>query len=245
MNNGLWFRLHRWAVYLVALQVLAWVVGGAVFAWLPFNSWVKRATVAEKPVQALPPQWTDALRAGLLTPDLQGLGALLAVSTAPAARGPVLKLKFEKGERSLRLDGAPLAAPDPVEIGRFARMIYTGPGGLVGVQRMDGVPRRLGIVRELGGRRDVWVAQFDDRLATRLYFDGSSGEFITARSHAWVVYDFFWRLHVMDYSSGEDFNNPFLRVSSMAALALVATGLVLAVLALLRAHRRRRARARA
>jgi hypothetical protein len=58
-----------------------------------------------------------------------------------------------------------------------------------------------------------------------------------------VLYDFFWRLHVMDYSAGEDFNNPVLRVAVLAALALVITGGALLVLSVRR--RRRRAAVRA
>ena len=42
----------------------------------------------------------------------------------------------------------------------------------------------------------------------------------------------------MDYSDGEDFNNPLLRGFSLAALALVLTGTVLVTLALARQWRR-------
>jgi hypothetical protein len=76
-------------------------------------------------------------------------------------------------------------------------------------------------------------------LRTRLYFDNRSGELLTVRTEAWVVYDFFWRLHVMDYSHGEDFNNFLLRASAVAAFGLVVTGLVLMGFALRRTWRRR------
>ena len=108
------------------------------------------------------------------------------------------------------------------------------------MQRLQQVPARLGLVRELGARRDAWVARFDDALGTRLYFDGRSGELLAVRNEAWVWYDFFFRLHVMDYSEGEDFNNPLLRAAASAALLLVLTGLTLSALALRRAWRQRR-----
>ena len=69
-----------------------------------------------------------------------------------------------------------------------------------------------------------------------------SGELLTLRNDAWVIYDFFWRLHVMDYAGGEDFNNSPLRGASLAAIALVLTGLTLTTLALRRTWRRRRRR---
>ena len=48
------FRWHRWIGYVVALQVLAWMLGGLLFAWLPFQSWVKSADAVSRPVLALP-----------------------------------------------------------------------------------------------------------------------------------------------------------------------------------------------
>jgi hypothetical protein len=96
---------------------------------------------------------------------------------------------------------------------------------------MAKVPPRLGIVSETGGRGDVWRAQFDDTLATRIYLNGRTGEFITSRNEAWVWYDFFWRLHIMDYAEGEDFNGTLLRGASIIAWGLVIAGALLAVLA--------------
>jgi len=107
------------------------------------------------------------------------------------------------------------------------------------VQRLAESPLRLGIVREAGERRDLWLARFDDRLQTRLYVDGRSGELLAVRNEAWVVYDFFFRLHVMDYQGGDDFNNPLLRAAATVALGLVLTGLVLLGLSLRRRWRRR------
>jgi uncharacterized iron-regulated membrane protein len=105
---------------------------------------------------------------------------------------------------------------------------------------LDVVPSRLGIVREMGEKQNVWQVQFSDRLGSRMYFDAHSGEFLAARNESWVLYDFLWRLHVMDYSNGEDFNNSLLRFASIAALFLTMTGLVLSALAIGRSLRTRR-----
>ena len=228
------FRWHRWLGYLIALQVLAWVLGGLVFAWLPFQPWVKAADAFTKPQQPLPAGWTTALAALPPAP-----GPLLAVQSVATAAGPALKLRYAQGEQWLSAAGGELPRADAESVGRFARSIYRGPGALASVTTLTEAPRRLGIVRELGERRDAWVAQFDDGLRTRMYFELRSGELLTVRNEAWVVYDFFWRLHVMDYSHGEDFNNTLLRVSAIAIFGLLLTGLVLMTLALRRAWRRR------
>jgi hypothetical protein len=105
------------------------------------------------------------------------------------------------------------------------------------VERLASVPPQLGIVAETGGRGDLWRVQFGDSLGTRIYLKGSTGEFVAVRNEAWVWYDFFWRLHIMDYAGGEDFNGTLLRVASLLAIGLVLAGAVLALLALRRRWR--------
>jgi hypothetical protein len=232
------FRWHRWLGWLVALQVLAWVAGGALFAWLPFQGWVKSADQVAKPQAAWPAGWAQRLAAAL-PPD----EAPLALHGVATANGPALRLTLAGGvQRWVGADGRELPAPDAAAVARFAQSLYKGTGRLAGVERLEHVPARLGIVTELHAPRPVWRVRFDDALGTRLYIDSRSGELLAARNEAWVWYDFFWRLHVMDYGGGEDFNNPLLRAAAPLALGLVLTGALLSVRALWRAARRRRQR---
>lgn len=230
------FRWHRWLAWLVALQVLAWVVGGFVFTWVPFKTWVKAEDVMQRPQPALPADWAAQLARRL---EQQPTAPVLALSSVLTPQGPALRLRHAEGATWLDARGEPLAPPDAAAVARFAGELYRGAGALVDVQRLAEAPVRALIVREAGDRRDVWRVRFDDTLGTRLYFDTRSGELLAVRNDAWVVYDFFWRLHLMDYGGGEDFNHPLVRAASLLALALVATGLVLATLALRRVWRRR------
>lgn len=230
------FRWHRWLAYLVGVQLLAWMLGGLVFAWVPFQAWIKGGDALVKPQQALPAGWAQALAAA----PTGAADPVLSLRSVATAGGPALLLRRAGGAQWLAAAGGDLPRADAASVGRFARSLYRGPGALADVQRLDQVPSRLGIVRELGERQGVWRARFDDALATRMYFDGRSGEFLAVRNDSWVLYDFFWRLHVMDYREGEDFNNTLLRASATAAFALLATGAVLVTLALRRAWRRRR-----
>ena len=216
------YRWHRWIGFVVALQVLAWMLGGALFAWLPFQGWVKSADTVAKPVLVLPDDW-----AGRLATHLAGQPPPLAVQSVATASGPAWRLRYATGERWHSAQGGELPAPDAAAIERFAASLYKGDGRLLAVQQLAESPLRLGIVLEAGERHDLWLARFDDRLQTRLYFDGRSGELLAVRNEAWVLYDFFFRLHVMDYRGGDDFNNTLLRVAATVALGLVLTGLVL------------------
>jgi uncharacterized iron-regulated membrane protein len=231
------FRIHRWLGWLVGLQVLVWVVGGLVFSIVPFQPFVKANDTVKPPKVTLPTGW-----ATLVAPGLQAaaaLGEVAAVTTVVTPHGAALRVNY-RGARPPSLvlaDGRPWSAPDEAAVKRFASSLYTGSAGVLAVERLASVPPRLGIVAETGGRGDLWRVRFDDGLATRIYLNGSTGEFVTSRNEAWVWYDFFWRLHIMDYSGGEDFNNTLLRVASVSAFGLVAAGAVLAVLALRRRWR--------
>jgi hypothetical protein len=236
------FRWHRWLAWLVALQVLAWLAGGFVFTWLPFKAWVKAEDVVSRPVQPLPADWAAAVARHLSTQPLpEPVLAVASVATATAT-GPAMRLRLARGESWVMASGGPLAPPDEAAVARFARSLYKGNGALAEVRLMAEVPARALIVREAGARRDVWRATFDDALGTRLYIDGRSGELVAVRNDAWVLYDFFWRLHLMDYGEGEDFNHPLVKAASAAGLMLVLTGAVLAVLALRRTWRHWRKR---
>jgi hypothetical protein len=229
------WRWHRWLGWIVGLQVLVWVAGGLVFSWLPFEPWVKGGDVLRRPVLTL-----GALPAGLGDVDPARVTALTAVATP---RGTAWRLAVAGEPRPLYrlVSGAPWEVPDTDALRAFARQLLPALGEPVAVERLDQVPTRLGIVQETGGRGDLWRVRYADALGTRLYLDGQGGELVALRNEAWVWYDFFWRLHIMDYGGGEDFNNAWLRAASVLAWGLVLAGAVLSVLALRRARRRRMA----
>jgi hypothetical protein len=187
-------------------------------------------------VQTLPADW-----AGMVARHLQqhALPPVLAVASVPTAKGPALRLKHTGSETWLALDGSAFAPPQASDIERFARSLRKDGRAPVELTLMSDVPRRAVIVREAVARGGVWRASFDDGLNTRLYFDARSGELTAVRNDAWVLYDFFWRLHLMDYTSGEDFSHPLVKGASLLAVGLVLTGTVLAVLAARRRLRRR------
>ncbi len=231
------FRIHRWLGWLVGVQVLVWVSGGVFFSLVPFQAWVKGGDTVRPPGVVLPAGWAERA-----APHLQAAAARADVSAVAAVatpHGPALRLSYRGAVAPavVPLDGSAWSAPDAAAVRRFGASLYQGQASVLAVERLSSVPRRLGIVAETGGRGDLWRLRFDDALATRIYLDGRTGEFVTSRNEAWVWYDFFWRLHIMDYDAGEDFNGTLLRVASVAAWMLVTAGTVLAALAARRTWR--------
>lgn len=216
---------HKWLALLVGLQVLAWVLGGVVFALVPFDAWVKSGDTVRKPAQvkADTPIFPLADIAARHAP-------LRSIELVGQAKGFNYRLTDPAGKK-IWLDaatGTVVPPPDANRIGQLAREWYRGEAALASVRRIDVVETRaFGLVDELHGKVPAWQANFADGLNTRLYFTTDTGEFLRARNDAWVLYDFFWRLHIMDYGNGENFNNIFLRLLAPLALVLVLSGAVL------------------
>ncbi len=225
------FRVHRWLGWLVGLQVLVWVAGGVVFSVVPFTSWVKGGDAVKPPSVVLPTGWPE--RSASALQSAASRGDVVGIAAVATPQGPALRVSYRAGRDPVIVlaDGAAWMPPDDAAMRRFAISLYLGRGTVMAIERMSTVPARLGIVAETGGRGDVWRVSFDDALATRIYLDGRTGEFITSRNEAWVWYDFFWRLHIMDYAGGEDFNGTLLRIASVTAFGLVLAGAILAALA--------------
>jgi hypothetical protein len=154
-----WFRWHRWLGWLVALQVLAWVLGGALFAWLPFKAWVKGEEMVHRPALVLPADWAQRLADS--TPGLAEVNSVQAVDTAS---GPALRLRGKDAagaaaERWLAASGGDLPAPGSAEIERFARAHYRGGGALAEARQIDSVPPRLllGLTGSAAARISGWL----------------------------------------------------------------------------------------
>ena len=72
--------------------------------------------------------------------------------------------------------------------------------------------------------------EFDDRDKTTIYVDPSQGEVTARRSETWRLFDFFWKLHVMDYDDGADFNHPLLITAAGMAVFVSLSGFILLII---------------
>jgi len=60
------------------------------------------------------------------------------------------------------------------------------------------------------------------------------GEVTARRSETWRFYDFFWKLHIMDYDDGADFNHPLLITAAGTAIFVALSGFILLIIKLRR-----------
>ncbi len=212
-------RVHKWVALVVGVQILLWVLGGLVMSAIPIERVRGEHKIARASASALPVGELIPLeQASAVAP-----GGLSEARLMRVADRPVWRLESPRHGVVLvdARDGTVLSPVDEALARRIAELDYAGPGALAAVSRLEAPPA------EAGHRAPVWQARFDDGDDTTLYVAAATGEVVARRSATWRFYDLFWRLHVMDYDDGADFNHPLLITAAGAAVITALTGIVL------------------
>lgn len=228
--------LHRWLALLIGAQAIVWFTSGLVMSLLPIEVVHGDHRVERNAEPALP--------AGIRYAPVP---ALLA-----SAGGPVRQLQYrmllgrpiaeaQLAGGGVRLLDARTAAPLPPVDARTAAAIAAAAhrGGPTPARRVERVTQAT---TEYRGALPAWRASFADDDATRIYVAADTGRVTAVRTGTWRLYDFFWGLHIMDWTEHERFNTPWLNAFAAGGLVFGVAG---AILLYMRWPRRRRpARAR-
>ncbi len=212
-------QLHKWIALVVGLQVLFWVGGGLVMVAIPIETVRSEHRVAEQAAVPL-------VLAGL--PSLNEIARQAGVAPTQAdlhttPRGPAWTLKPTEGEPVIvsALTGRPFGPLSAAEVSAYAKTAYRGEAAVSGAVLLGTAPE------ETGRTGPLWRVDFADREKTSFYLSPATGEVVTRRSGVWRIFDFFWRLHVMDWNDGEDFNHPLIIATTALTLSIVVSGFIL------------------
>jgi len=219
-------QVHKWVALLIGVQVILWVCGGLVMSAIPIEivrseHRAAKPTVAPIDVTSVTPLADAARRAGI--------GDVTTARLAASPLGPIWVL--ESGGAVVRIDarsGQRLAAIDRMRALVLAEAAYVGDAHARSVTLLAKAPA------ETGKTGPLWRVVFGDWEGTTLYLSPDTGEVVSRRSNVWRFYDFFWRLHIMDWPNGENFNNPLLIAAAIAAMTLAMSGATLLVIRLRR-----------
>jgi uncharacterized iron-regulated membrane protein len=136
---------------------------------------------------------------------------------------PVWRIKTPDGSQQV-IDAETGTSLSPLSeqlVIKMAEADYIGSGTLSSVELLAKSPA------EYGRPGPVWQAKFKDRDSTTLYIDPETAEVRARRSSTWRFYDFFWKLHIMDYDDGKNFNHPLLITAAGAGLFVALSGMTL------------------
>lgn len=227
-------QIHKWLALVVGLQVLGWVLGGVVMTAIPIERVRSEHHIAQFQPDPLPSR-------GLV--DHAAVAAALGVSPVEVTlrsslRGPLWILKDSQGGVHVAdaLTGRHVAPLPEAEARLLAGVQYQGRGRPVAVRWYEQPPQ------EVGRAGPLWRVDFDDLEKTSFYVSPETGEVVSRRSNVWRLYDAFWRIHILDFKSGEDFNHPLIIAAAALTLPVVITGLIMLWIRLARDVRGLRAR---
>lgn len=211
--------LHKWLALLVGVQLAIWTCSGfyMVAVDLDFihgDSLVRNlrvplsSTLPSIPIATITARYPEATR--------------ISLRSLPDSPAPLYAI--ETKEHTVLLDGATGERLSPLPVHRIrslARAYYAGRGALTAVHLIEHQPPLEVRERSL----PLWRVDFDDSLKTTLYIRSDTGALSTRRHRFWRWFDFLWSLHIMDYRTREDMNNPLLRGVTLFAATTAVSGL--------------------
>ncbi|WP_343044529.1 PepSY domain-containing protein [Sphingomonas hominis] len=223
-------KVHRWLALLIGAQVIVWFTSGLVMALLPIDTVHgdhridRDAEPALSSAQAFAPVPTLLTAAGSPVRQLQHRVLL---------GRPVVEAQLASGGVRL-LDARTATVLPPIDAstaGAIARKAYRGKSATSTVERVERASP------EYRGALPAWRTSFADDDATRIYVSAETGRLTSVRTGTWRLYDFFWGLHIMDWTQHERFNTPWLKAFAAGGLVFGVAG---AILLFMRWPRRRR-----
>lgn len=213
-------QIHKWLALIVGLQVLGWFIGGLVMTAIPIAQVRSEHHVAAFRPAALPTQGVLDAAGAAKAAGVEAVEATLKTTL----RGPTVWVLRDAEGRSHLLDavtGRRLAPLPEAEARLLASVQYEGVGKPVSVRWMPTPPQ------EAGKPGPLWRVDFDDKEKTTFYVSPDTGEVVSRRSDVWRFYDFWWRVHILDFEAGENFNHPLLIAAAALTLVMSLAGVVL------------------
>ncbi|MDM7859556.1 PepSY domain-containing protein [Alteromonas sp. ASW11-36] len=217
----IWMKLHKWIGVLIGIQVLLWIAGGLYMSAVPLN-WVHgKPLVAPHPAVELADS-SNTIPYTINPADWHRVEWTMRIEQ------PVLKLTDFDGH-TVFMDATSntqqMLEPLSVEqLLAFIKRQYLGNGNLQSMYWVEQPPAEAS-----GIQFPVYTAQFDDWINTTFYIHPYTGQVLKVRSDIWRLFDIFWMLHIMDYETRDNFNNPLLIIAAIIALFFTVTGMVLTV----------------
>ena len=211
--------IHRWAGLLIGVQIFIWFSSGLLMSALPLhNVHGKHLHTRDELPQAHIQDYKISLNAVITRYDLNpSTIKLYRVDSVPVYE------VWDNGRILFSgITGKRLPLLDARFIKEKAKVLFTGTQNIASYEKIHSLPLEVSNLKA-----PVWKVIFDDRLKTTFYFDPYNGKLLAVRSDLWRLFDFVWMLHIMDYDTRENFNNPLLIAFSACAVLFSVSGFIL------------------
>jgi len=213
-------RLHKWVGLLIGVQVLLWLSSGLVISLLDpvkvsGRQWAL-ATLAEPQFIGPTPLLEPAELAAEHMQDAIGIELTIRHGK------PVYVIRNTDGETLISGNDGSIITFEKADAEKLARQDFSGDGEIMSIAQ--------GMAPDMETRKHsgvYWRVGFSDKANTAIYIAASTGKILERRNSYWRVRDFFWMLHIMDYSGRQNFYHPLIISVALVAIWLGITGFLL------------------
>ena len=229
-------QIHLWLGVAFGVQVMLWLISGLVMVIIPIEE-IRgehlRHEVSERAID-----WSDGALPLASIINAQA-SEVVSARTGWLAGQPVWQLEAGDGPVMIDARSGDSLSPINAELARnIALARQNGLGEISAINRIAEPPREAGL------SVPAWRIDFeagDTTPPVTFYINSQTGELRAVRTTAWRVYDVFWGIHIMDWSSRENFNSWWIKVTSIIAILFGLAGVYLTVHRLWMMVRRRKA----
>ncbi|MBO6739908.1 MAG: PepSY domain-containing protein [Phycisphaerales bacterium] len=222
----LMYLTHRWLGAIIALQLLAWSVGGFVFSILDINDVRGTSDARAQTHEPLTPQsmasLPESLSAMLVDPSQPRVASLTLIDRGLGAHWEARDAGGVLVYRMLP-DGTPAGQITQSQAEQIALHDFLPESSVARSQLIVEDPP----MEYRGGMLPAYRVELDHPKHPHIYISATNGQIIARRNDQWRAFDFFWMLHTMDYSGRDDFNHPLLTIASVLAILTALAGLSL------------------
>ena len=216
-------KLHQWLMLFLGLQFAIWSITGAYMVYMDIDFIHGDDLVTDPQAKVQPAQMHYSLQQ--LT---HAYPKINNISVDTLLGETVYRLTLAESESPNKVvisaqSGQVLTPLSELTAVSIAQSFYTGNGEVAEVTLITDNPPF-----ELNPRHlPAWRINFDDFGAPSLYVSAQTGILVGKRHEFWRWFDWMFRFHIMDYSSGEDIDNALLFWVALLASFGALTGMVL------------------
>ncbi|WP_412842152.1 PepSY domain-containing protein [Cognaticolwellia aestuarii] len=212
-------KIHKWLALLIGAQFIIWSITGAYMVFFDIDYIHGDSLIINHQNKIQPEHLTYSSKALFRQyPQAENLSVGLLIDREV--------YRFNVNSQKYIVDATNGDLLSPLNKNKalaLAKHAYSGRGELISAELITADPPF-----ELSARHlPAWRINFDDFGSPALYISANSGKIVTKRHEFWRLFDWMFRLHVMDYDDGENVSNWLLFIFALLAIFATCSGLVL------------------
>jgi uncharacterized iron-regulated membrane protein len=212
-------KIHKWLVLLIGAQFIIWSITGAYMVFFDIDYIHGDSLVINHQHKIQPAHLTYSSKALFKQyPQAEHLSVGILINRE------VYRFNVENRQFIVDATNGNLLSPlNESKALALAKHAYSGGGEVISAELITADPPF-----ELSARHlPAWRINFDDFGSPALYISANSGKIVTKRHEFWRLFDWMFRLHVMDYDDGANVSNWLLFIFALLAIFATCSGLVL------------------